>query len=153
MSSFCETESSSDMTHCRVCSSNSTLRQKYFSALRHSAWHSSKVRFVYISTSKGPRKRLFSSLTNTASPSHRLSANHTSKKYFFNFNNYVIDINIFNAHNISRYIQYANLTSFNNVFSRFLNVRKFLMQLCNKIYKFFMQKLTESVPLRQVFSR
>lgn len=67
-------ESSSDRIHCFVWSSNSTERQKYFSARIHIVWHSSSVILLKISTSNGPPNRLFSSLTNTASPSHRLSA-------------------------------------------------------------------------------
>jgi len=47
----------------------------YFSARRHMVWHSSSVMLLNMSTSKGPPRRLFSSLTKTASPSHRRSAN------------------------------------------------------------------------------
>lgn len=53
-----------------------TCRQTctYFSAWRHCAWQSSNVLLLYRSTSNGPPSLLFSSLTNTARPSHRLSA-------------------------------------------------------------------------------
>lgn len=67
-------ESSSERMHCFVWSSNSTERQKYFSARTHIVWHSSSVMLLKMSTSNGPPSRLFSSFTKTARPSHRRSA-------------------------------------------------------------------------------
>lgn len=46
----------------------------YFSARTHIVWHSSSVILLNISTSNGPPSLLFSSFTNTARPSQRLSA-------------------------------------------------------------------------------